>query len=98
MAVLAPRSARARAMARPMRLAAPVTSTVFPLSSLSIFEVREVRSVSGYCFGVVFETFGGCCGVVCGAGAGVTGLAAGVVGRAGSWTPGLLVAALPSLS
>src|SRR5437762_7633641 len=36
MATLAPRSASARAMARPIRLAAPVTSTVFPLSSLSI--------------------------------------------------------------
>src|SRR5260370_15782760 len=41
MATLAPRSANARAMARPIRLAAPVTSTVFPLSSLSISKNRE---------------------------------------------------------
>src|SRR5580700_6901490 len=70
MATFAPRSASARAIARPMRLAAPVTSTVFPCSSLSISVNREALLLWRGVWSVGWR-LGSCRGRWCGLGGGL---------------------------
>ncbi len=96
MAMSAPDSARASAMARPMRLAAPVTSAVFPSKGF-VFSFKSAFSLAAagkdYFVEaggvVVVESAGfadGVAGLVGGdfAGGGVTGVPGSDIGLAGS--------------
>src|ERR1700679_290951 len=96
MATLAPCAASSSAIARPMRFAAPVTSAVVPVNSLSIELRVYCRLVVNHCCGVLLEEVE-LCGVVVDAGGEAGAGFAGCVGLIGSCTPGFRAAALPSL-